>query len=469
MMNSSLSNPSLWQKISDFQLDDSPEATIQFSDKLIKETKWTPDFAKRAMAEYKKFLYLCLTMPQGASPSEVVDEVWHLHLTYTVSYWQKLCGEVLQQQLHHYPNKGGASENQRHQDWYADTLITYVKEFQELPSTDCWSLPKGLNLTPYLLLTSPFQTPTLQITPIWEGHKYWPVGATVLGVLSLFLFTLSGSHFLLAYLLLMAWAWWGSYHKIRFKKQVLKETLRQLHPYHFAALFKDTETVFRTLIADFAERGWISYQHDGMFTYDKTVHQPMMYSLQTQDEKAMPVERLRGFLYPYAKAITKATASAKNKLLQDLETSLFQWWVVLIGITRLFQGVLNQKPVVFLLLLMIVYVIVWVVISQTALIDRTVGDAYQTTDWGMQITAGALAFMLFNASYSLGNDQTLQRVFNKVPASDDGMGWLGGATYTGSSDKSSSGAGCSSGSGGDGGGSGCGGGCGGCGGGCGGS
>ncbi len=466
MMNSSLSNPSLWQKISDFQLDDSPEAAIQFSDKLIKETKWTPDFAKRAMAEYKKFLYLCLTMPQGASPSEVVDEVWHLHLTYTVSYWQKLCGEVLQRQLHHYPNKGGASENQRHQDWYADTLIAYVKEFQELPSADCWSLPKGLDLTPYLLLTSPFQTPTLQITPIWEGHKYWPVGATVLGVLSLFLFTLSGSHFLLAYLLLMAWAWWGTYHKIRFKKQVLREALRQLHPYHFAALFKDTETVFRTLVADFAERGWISYQHEGMFSYDQTIHQPMMYSLQAQDEKAMPVERLRGFLYPYAKAITKAIAPAKNKLSQDLGTSLFQWWVILIGVARLFQGILNQKPVIFLLLLMIVYVIVWVVISQTALIDRTVGDAYQTTDWGMQITAGALAFMLFNASYSLGNDQTLQRVFNKVPASDDGMGWLGGATYVSSSDKSSGGAGCSSG--GDGGGGGCGGGCGGCGGGCGG-
>jgi hypothetical protein len=68
-MNSSLSNPSLWQQLSDFQLDDSPEAAVQFSDKLIKETKWTPDFAKRAMAEYKKFLYLCLTMPQGASPS----------------------------------------------------------------------------------------------------------------------------------------------------------------------------------------------------------------------------------------------------------------------------------------------------------------------------------------------------------------------------------------------------------------
>jgi hypothetical protein len=464
-MNSSLSNPSLWQQLSDFQLDDSPEEAVQFSDKLIKETKWTPDFAKRAMAEYKKFLYLCLTMPQGASPSEMVDEVWHLHLTYTVSYWQKLCGEVLQRELHHYPNKGGTSENQRHQDWYADTLIAYVKEFQELPPADCWPLPKGLDLTSYLPPTSPFRAPTLQVTPIWEGYSYWLVGAAVLGMLSLVMFMLSGPHFLLAYLLLMAWGWWGTYHKIRFKKQVLQETMHQLHPYHFAALFKDTETVFRTLVADFAERGWISYQHEDRFAYDTTIHQPMMYSLQAQDEKAMPVERLRGLLYPYAQAITKATISVKNELSQDLGAKLFQGWVLLIGITRLFQGILNGKPVIFLMLMMIAYVIVWVIIEQTTLIERTVSDAYQTTDWGGQITVGALTFMLFNASYSLGNDQTLQRVFNKAPASDGGTGWLGGATSVSSSEKSSGGdggAGCSSG--GDGGGGGCGGGCGGCGG-----
>ncbi|MFN8349185.1 MAG: hypothetical protein U0X91_29565 [Spirosomataceae bacterium] len=462
-MNTSLSNPSLWQKISDFPLDDAPEAAVQFSDKLIKEQKWRPDFAKRAMAEYKKFLYLCLTMPQGASPSETVDEVWHLHLTYTESYWQKLCGQVLQRELHHYPNKGGAVENQRHRDWYADTLVAYVKEFQELPPADCWPLPKGLDLEPYLEPDSPFRAPVWEIASIWDRQRYWPIGAAVLGVTSLLLFLLAGPHFLLAYLLLMAWAWRGTYLKLRFKKQVLQEATHQLHPYHFAALFKDTETVFRTLVADFAERGRISYQHEGMFVYDKSMQQPMMYSLQAQEEKAMPVERLRGLLYPYAQAITNATKAVRRQLRGDMATGLFQGWVLLIGIARLFQGMLNRKPVLFLLLLMLVYVIVWVIISQTTLIDRKVRDAYQSTEWGTQITEAAFSLMLFNASYSLGNDQTLQRVFGKVPATDSGSGWLGGAAYAGSSEKSDGGTGCSSGDGG-GGGCGCGGGCGGCGG-----
>ena len=468
-MNTQLSQPSLWQKLSDFQLDDSPEAAVQFSDKLIKEQKWTPEFAKRAMAEYKKFLYLCLTMPQGASPSEVVDEVWHLHLTYTQSYWQKLCGEVLQRQLHHYPNKGGNSENQRHRDWYAATLITYVKEFQELPPVDCWPLPKGLELEAHLAPTSPFRTPTLQMTSLWEGHKYWPVGAAAIGLCSLGMFMLSGPHFLLTFPLLMAWAWWGTYHKIQYKKRVVREAMQQLHPYHFAALFKDTETLFRTIVADFAERGWIRYQDEGKFGWDTQVQQPMLYALQAQDKKELPAGLLRAFLYPFAKTMSKKAIALRNELAKDVAVSLFQWWVIMVGLARIAQGLLNGKPVIFLLLLLIVYVLVWIVLGQLPLIDNETKRTYQANEWEGYITAGALTFLLFDASYSLGSDQTLQRVFRNAPKSDDGIGWLGGAVALNTSKNSGGGeggAGCSSG--GDGGGGGCGGGCGGCGG-CGGS
>lgn len=450
-MNTQLSQPSLWQKLSDFQLDDSPEAAVQFSDKLINEQKWSPEFAKRVMAEYKKFLYLCLTMPQGASPSEVVDEVWHLHLTYTQSYWQKLCGEVLQRQLHHYPNRGGSSENQRHRDWYADTLIVYVKEFQELPPVDCWPLPKGLELESYLAPNSPFRTPTLQVTPQWEGHKYWPVGAVAIGLCALGMFMLSGPQFLLTFPLLMAWAWWGTYQKIQYKKRVMGEPARQLHPYHFAALFKDTETLFRTLVADFAERGWIRYQDEGKFGWDAQAQQPMMYSLQAQDEKELPAGLLRAFLYPFAEIMSKKAMALRNELAKDVAVGLFQWWVIMVGLARVAQGIVNGKPVIFLLLLLIIYVLVWIVLGQLPLMDNEMKKTYQSKAWEGYITAGALTFLLFDSSYSLGSNQTLQRVFDKSTKNSSG---------------GEGGAGCSSG--GDGGGGGCGGGCGGCGG-CGGS
>lgn len=459
-MEFQLSNPTLWEKISNFQLDDSPEAAVKFSDKLAKEEKWTGDFAKRAIAEYKKFLYLCLTMPQGASPSEVMDKVWHLHLTYTVSYWQKLCGEILQKQLHHYPNKGGEKENLRHQQWYADTLIAYVKEFQEIPPTDYWPLPSGLDLEIHLSPNSLFRKPTWQIPSLWQGKEYWPIGALALSILSLFMFSLSGPYFLLAYMVLIVWAYWGMYLKINFKKMVLQAATQQLHPYHFAAVFKDTETLFLTLVTDFAEKGWLHYQTGDKFVCDKHIHQPMMYSLQAYDEKDISANLLRDSLFSLAKTISKATLSLKEALSQGVWVNIFQWLVLLVGIVRVFQGILNGRPVIFLLLLLVFYVLVWIILSQSSLLDKDTQNSYQASEWGYDISTAALTFMLFNTTYTFADGPTLPHLFHKPPTSGDGVGWLG-ASFTSNAGSDTGTASCGSG--------GCGsGGCGGCGG-CGGS
>ena len=42
--------------------------------------------------------------------SEQVDAAWHLHLTYTRSYWDRFCKETLGQPLHHDPTRGGPAE-----------------------------------------------------------------------------------------------------------------------------------------------------------------------------------------------------------------------------------------------------------------------------------------------------------------------------------------------------------------------
>ena len=103
----------LWHKIATFKLDD-PISEFPFSKKLAQENKWTEDFALRVIAEYKKFVFLCATLPDGASPSPIVDEAWHLHLTYTQNYWNDFCPNVLGFQLHHHPSKGGKNEAQKH-------------------------------------------------------------------------------------------------------------------------------------------------------------------------------------------------------------------------------------------------------------------------------------------------------------------------------------------------------------------
>src|SRR5688500_9612222 len=106
----------LWNKILHFQLDD-PTASVKFSDRLAAEKAWTPEFTSRAIPEYKKFIFLCCISPSGASPSQVVDEVWHLHLTYTQNYWKDFCADTLGKEIHHHPSRGGTDENVRHQKW----------------------------------------------------------------------------------------------------------------------------------------------------------------------------------------------------------------------------------------------------------------------------------------------------------------------------------------------------------------
>jgi len=130
----------LWQKIEQFQLDD-PNATFPFSRKLAKENNWDANFAQEAIKEYRRFVYLCCISPIGASPPEIVDQVWHLHLCYTVNYWEDFCENVLQQKLHHHPSSGGPGEQQRHQEWLQYTLGLYRQTFNEDPPQHIWNPP----------------------------------------------------------------------------------------------------------------------------------------------------------------------------------------------------------------------------------------------------------------------------------------------------------------------------------------
>ncbi|WP_294286967.1 hypothetical protein [uncultured Chryseobacterium sp.] len=130
-------NGLLWNRLQHFTLDH-PEAEFPFSKKLAKEEKWTESFTQKAIEEYKKFVYLCCTLPNGASPSEVVDKVWHLHLMYTRNYWEEFCPDILQRKLHHHPSNGGKSETEKHSKWFRETLENYRKVFGELPPEEIW-------------------------------------------------------------------------------------------------------------------------------------------------------------------------------------------------------------------------------------------------------------------------------------------------------------------------------------------
>ena len=141
-----MTDSALWQRISRFSFDE-PDAAFRFSERLARENGWTESFAARAIAEYRRFAYLCCVSADAMTPPVAVDEVWHLHLVYTRNYWQRFCGDALGRPLHHGPTKGGGAERTKFRDWYDRTLALYAREFGVEPPSDLWP-PSAVRFDP---------------------------------------------------------------------------------------------------------------------------------------------------------------------------------------------------------------------------------------------------------------------------------------------------------------------------------
>jgi hypothetical protein len=131
---------SLREKIESFQLDEAG-VTLPFTSRLAREQGWSHAFAGRVTAEYLRFIHLAMTAGHPVTPSEQVDQAWHLHLIYTRSYWGKLCRDTLGTELHHGPTVGGSGEDAKFVDWYRQTLASYRTIFGEPAPADIWPDP----------------------------------------------------------------------------------------------------------------------------------------------------------------------------------------------------------------------------------------------------------------------------------------------------------------------------------------
>lgn len=130
----------VWTKLEAFEIDDlsqgAPELT--FAERLARENRWSVGFARRVVEEYRKFILLSQFAGHKVTPSDEVDQAWHLHITYTRSYWDRLCGQVLGTPLHHEPTRGGEREDAKFDDWYQRTRESYQRIFRHEPPVDIW-------------------------------------------------------------------------------------------------------------------------------------------------------------------------------------------------------------------------------------------------------------------------------------------------------------------------------------------
>src|SRR6266481_4820322 len=94
----------LCRRIERFQLDSS-EAALPFSARLARENNWPTAYSQRVIAEYKRFTFLAVAAGHPVSPSEDVDQAWHLHLTFSENYWKVFCPQILGSPLHHHPTR----------------------------------------------------------------------------------------------------------------------------------------------------------------------------------------------------------------------------------------------------------------------------------------------------------------------------------------------------------------------------
>jgi len=127
----------VWQRISRYEFGPA-QAALPFAARLARDNGWSAGRTARVIGEYRRFAFLAATGEAQVTPSDAVDQAWHLHLTYTRDYWERFCPDVLGRPLHHGPTAGGPDERNRFFAQYADTLARYEAAFGAPPPSDIW-------------------------------------------------------------------------------------------------------------------------------------------------------------------------------------------------------------------------------------------------------------------------------------------------------------------------------------------
>lgn len=154
----------LYAQIQAFAID-YPGAAFPFNQRLARDHQWSSIYTQRVIEEYKKFLFLAMVAGHPVTPSNTVDQAWHLHLTYTHSYWDNLCTQILPRPLHHHPTQGGQQQRELFWDCYSKTLDSYERFFGYAAPVDIWPTPvnrfrqsgqfKQLNSQDYWVIPKP--------------------------------------------------------------------------------------------------------------------------------------------------------------------------------------------------------------------------------------------------------------------------------------------------------------------------
>lgn len=185
----------LYNQLQTFEIDE-PGVCFSFAQRLARDSRWSMAYTHQVIEEYKKFLFLAIAANHPVVPPDAVDEAWHLHLTYTESYWNNLCGRLLKRPTHHHPARRGSSQKEFFRECYQKTLSSYAGFFGYAPPASIWRPVtirfgqsgefRRINSQEYWLIPKPTFKPSWLLSLRFR-YRFWPLAiaitALVFGIL----------------------------------------------------------------------------------------------------------------------------------------------------------------------------------------------------------------------------------------------------------------------------------------------
>ncbi len=455
----------LWKRIEEFSIDDL-HAEVRFSDKLARENNWSKEYTQRVISEYKKFIFLCCVLPNGASPSDVVDQAWHIHLTYTINYWKEFCQKTLGKEIHHHPSKGGIAEKKKHTGWYADTLSQYKYYFDTAAPADIWPPLQDNEI-------SSSRESGGQISGIKYFLYFLPAFFVPLFYGKLHIYVLTGPQFLIFFGILLAGLALALTKRYQHKKKILEDIISQYDTSQ-SNIFQVTRFVhgqirsLQTAIVDLAYRGLLVPGNKKHFlvntdTYVENIAEanPLLPGLvrNYHHGEAITVSQLEKICDTYKTYDLNLYNLYHEVRKRDQLSIALLIFPLLIAVLRFLQGISNERPVAYLFMLSLAclaigLMIIWR-ISYPVMLQRYFKNKYEQKGWvthdgNTAIPAIGFAFLGIVAISGMGGGENIQNTFRDYK-------WNNSSSTSGCG-SSGCGSGCGSGCSGGGGCGGCGGG-----------
>ncbi|MCP2728526.1 TIGR04222 domain-containing membrane protein [Limnofasciculus baicalensis] len=377
----------IYQRIQAFPLDE-PDSNLPFSKKLARENGWSAEYTQRVIEEYKNFTFLAVVAGHPVSPSDRVDQVWHLHLTYTHSYWDKFCPNILQMPFHHIPSRGGNSEHDKLNDWYSKTLVSYQIFLGKAPPADIWTpLDIRCNRPETFIRVNTQENwilpqPSVNLSKLRLVRWLRPTQASQIATLLFFLtltvtgcqstlttipnpLDFTGPEFISFYLLVASavimLAFWLRWY-LRKPESKQPDGANSLDAYEIAYLAGENERAVDAAIANLVQKGHLKLLNNNLelgTPLPSHSHQLEQEIVQSISINGKP-DRIRQAVKSTTKLIAKRLEEggflvtySQAQIAQRLP-ALSVGMVLLLGIAKIFVGISRGKPVGFLIFLCVI-------------------------------------------------------------------------------------------------------------------